>query len=165
MQALLCVQAMKDSGVSIPDEAVYTGLSNTRWPGRFEVVSGKPTVVMDGAHNINGAECFRQALDLYFPDKEVVLLLGMVREKDRAGIAKALTSRAKLVICTQPGNPRALPAEDLAAVVSIPHEIIPSPVEAFERCKAVAGEDEVVAVAGSLYLLNDVRVLMNRGMK
>jgi dihydrofolate synthase/folylpolyglutamate synthase len=162
-QALLGIQALRDRGITVPDVAVYEGLKRVRWPGRFEVIPGEPTLVLDGAHNPCGAERLAQALGLYFPGKTVVLLLGMVKEKDCGGIVRALEPAAAHIVCTCPGTPRAVPAAEAAAYIrQKPCTAVPLPREALRKAAAIAGRDGVVAVTGSLYLIGDIIKYMNK---
>jgi dihydrofolate synthase/folylpolyglutamate synthase len=157
-QVLLAVQALQNEGVRIPAEAVRTGLKNVRWRGRFDVLDGSPTVVLDGAHNVSGAEGFCQNMQLYFPNQAVVLVTGMVKDKDIAGIAHALShiiSRAVCVLCTQPTSPRALPAADMARYIPRDTLVVPAPSEAFGQAADFCTSGSILAVVGSLYLISD----------
>jgi dihydrofolate synthase/folylpolyglutamate synthase len=155
-QVLLGIQSLRDTGISIPDEAVYQGLKRVRWPGRFDVLPGRPTVILDGAHNPGSAVRLTQALDIYFPHNKIVLLIAMLQGKDSAGVLHALQERACHIICCQVKNPRALPAENLAALINgAEHDIIPSSRKALKKAKELAGEEGIVLITGSLYLIRE----------
>lgn len=154
--ALLCIQALRDAGIAVSDCSVRAGLSNTKWPGRFEYFSGKPSFILDGAHNTDGAVCFNDALGLYFPDKRIVLVAGMLRTKDCRNVMRMLAARADVVICTEPPADKALPATVLADYIEKDNVIvIPNARDAFRAATKQAGKYGIAAVVGSLYLIAD----------
>jgi dihydrofolate synthase/folylpolyglutamate synthase len=158
-QVLISVQALRNEGVVITDEAVRAGFARVVWRGRFDVCPGTPMVVVDGAHNVSGAECFRGNMELYFPGKPLVIIIGMMKEKDGRRIINALQpllDRADHIICTQPDNARALPAADLAAQIVNAPSVIPSPSKAFRVAALLTGADAVIAAVGSLYVVSEI---------
>ena len=163
IHALLCIEALRDSKRSISPEAVRQGLATCQWPGRFELVSkppNEPYIVLDGAHNEDGARIFKEALELYFPDRYIVLVVGISNHKDYKSILQHMLTPANSVICTC-SNFKAMPADTLTAYVkkqtNVPIWIEPDFVNALKKAEEVAGPEGVVAVAGSLYLIGDVK--------
>src|SRR5262249_57469831 len=103
--AVLAVGAVRAfataAGLRLSDTAVRAGCAAVRWPGRFQVVSlgaGRPTVVLDGAHNPGGAAALAASLAQYFPHARLTLVVGVSVDKDRAGILKALAPLASHVV-------------------------------------------------------------------
>ena len=84
IRALMVLQA---EGFPIDAEDIKEGIEATRWPGRLEIVSGEPPIILDGAHNIAGAESLRKYCERFLRAKRVVLLFGVMRDKDVVEIA------------------------------------------------------------------------------
>lgn len=111
---LKAVTLLRALGVAIPDAAVENGLSHTSWPGRNEVICSSPTVVFDGAHNPAGvAHAAHTAKDLL--GGRVVLLMGVLADKDRSNYPALLAPYAEALFAVRPESPRALDPEVLAA--------------------------------------------------
>jgi dihydrofolate synthase/folylpolyglutamate synthase len=149
-----------DLGVSLNGDVVRLGLARTRWPGRMEIVSQKPLVIIDGAHNYDGARCLRQALEEYFPGRSIVMVIGMLGDKERALVAAELAGVARAVVVTRPDNPRANNWRELAEEVrNYTSEVylLEDTGEAVRKALALAGPEEVILVTGSLYMVGGAR--------
>ena len=163
IHALLCIEALRDSKLSISSDAVRQGLAKCQWPGRFELVAKPPKgpyIILDGAHNEDGARVFKEALELYFPDRYIVLVTGISNHKDYKNILRHMLPSADSVICTC-SNFKALPADQLAALVkeqtNVPIWTEPHLESAIKKAVKIAGSEGVVAAAGSLYLIGDIK--------
>ena len=159
--ALAALGVLRDRGVAIGDDAVREGLSSVRWEGRLEVVHERPTVLLDGAHNPAGAAALRRALD-GFRYRRLVLVLGILADKDWRAMVRRLVPPAQRVIATRPPEERALPPEALAAEAKRHGrvaEVEENPRKAVRAALAAARRDDLVCVAGSLYLVGAVRPL------
>lgn len=104
-------------GFKISEDAIIKGLSEARWPARFEVIKKSPTVIFDGAHNPQGIRAAVDSIKSYFGDKKVIVLTGVLRDKDYSLIAKTISEVATLAYTITPDNPRALSAEEYAGVL------------------------------------------------
>ncbi len=161
--AALAVGAVRELGLPVPEAAIRVGCAGVRWPGRFQVIPagpGRPTLVLDGAHNPGGAAALAASLAHHFRGTRLTLVLGISADKDRAGILKALVPLATHVVLTAAANPRATPpAELLAALppVEAKVSVAPDAAEALRRALAepAAPPPDVVCVAGSLFLVAD----------
>ncbi len=111
------VGILNKSGFIISDEALRRGLAEAKWPARFEIIGEEPTVIFDGAHNPQGINAAVESIKLYYNNKNVVIISGVLRDKDFNRIAESLSSVASAVFTTTPNNPRALSAEEYAAVI------------------------------------------------
>ncbi|HEX6988617.1 MAG TPA: folylpolyglutamate synthase/dihydrofolate synthase family protein [Bacillota bacterium] len=149
--------------------AVERGLASVRWPGRCEVLRRRPGVLLDGAHNPAGMAALRRAVDDLFGDAPVVLVCGMLADKDVAGAASAWSGRARRAILVPPPNPRALDPQDLAAAFRAAGV---GPVEKLDRwqeglrrglAEVEHQPDAILCVCGSLYLVGPARRLL-RGL-
>ncbi|MCL2422106.1 MAG: bifunctional folylpolyglutamate synthase/dihydrofolate synthase [Defluviitaleaceae bacterium] len=169
IHALLCVEALRVChNISISNEAVRQGLDTCQWAGRFELTSflaDKPYIVLDGAHNEDGARIFKEALELYFPDKYIVLVIGISQHKDYQNILQHMLSVADAIVCTS-ADFKAIPAEALADYIKMhaktSTQIIAEPDcrSAMQKAIALSGPDGVVAAAGSLYLIGNIKERM-----
>lgn len=142
-------------------EAVRQGVARTRWPGRLEPISylGR-TFLLDGAHNPVAAEALADALaDL--GEKVRVLIFGISADKDAAGVTWALRDVAAEVILTRAKlSPRAKDPLELRALWHRPTLVTQTPAEALEQAVARTRLGQHVLVAGSLYLIGEVRPLL-----
>ena len=172
--ALLAVGAVRAfaaaTGLPVSEVAVRDGCAAVRWPGRFQIVpgdAGRPTLVLDGAHNPGGATALAASLRHHFPGRRLALVLGVSADKDHAGILKALAPLAVRLFLAPADHPRATPpGELLAQLPPVDAEVVltGSTEEALERTVSAPGID-VVCVAGSLFLVADaMRWLGARGL-
>ena len=147
----------------ITPEALRCGLANAVWPGRFEWFAGSPGCIIDGAHNPAGAKVLRQALDEYFPGKNIHFILGILKDKDRRGIMESLLRQGDQVTVVAPLSERSSDTGELAAMIreycGIETEEADDLADAFARSSPQAGSDGVLCIAGSLYLAGPARRL------
>ena len=146
-------------GLEIEDDAIARGLSNVRWPGRLEIVGTMPHVVFDVSHTPDGAKAVAEDLDRLFSQK-VVLILGVLDDKDLDGIAGHFGRISKCAIATAPATPRAYPAERVAESLRghVPKVVVElSVVEALRKGLAKASVDDVLLVTGSLYTVGEAK--------
>ena len=158
--AVVAVEAFFDRPT--PEELVTEGLAEVRLPGRFEIVDREPTIILDGAHNPDGAAAaYRTLTEGFARLGSWVLVVGMLSGKDPVEMLRALgASDFDAVICTEPDWSRAIRAEEIAAaafVLGLSPEVVRKPVEALARARAVTAADDLILVAGSLYVVGEVR--------
>ncbi len=156
------LHVLVEQGWRVPDEAIAEGFRRARWPGRLEWVGGKPPLLMDGAHNPEGA----RALAAYvasLPRVRTAMLLGMLMDKDWPEMARTLAPLADAVVTVSPDNYRALDAGALAKAVGeqgVPAEAAAALPDALARARELAGPSGRVVAAGSLYLIGSLRTLV-----
>ena len=161
--AASCVAALeilRQRGFDVPVEAVREGMRNVHWPGRLEILSREPLVVVDGAHNPYSAQVLRQALEDLFPGQRWVLIFGASADKDVAGMLKVLLPLSEYVIVTRSDHPRSAAPVELADVVAAAGggaEVNVSMKKSLRRALAVMDPGSGVLVAGSLHLVADAR--------
>jgi dihydrofolate synthase/folylpolyglutamate synthase len=162
--ALLAVAAAR--ALDVPEPAIRTGLTRVRWPGRFQVMPGRSTLVLDGAHNPAGARALAQSLRALFGDVPITVILGVSADKDARAIVAALAPVAARLIVTRATNPRAADPAAVAATApaGLPVATAPSAAEALALARA-APSTPVICVAGSLYLVADVLRHLHGGEK
>jgi dihydrofolate synthase / folylpolyglutamate synthase len=158
--AVRLLEAMDAAGIRVPAAAVEAGLRDARWPGRLEMIeleNGR-SVLLDAAHNPAGAETLAAYLRETYPDG-VPLVLGAVRDKDHAGMLRALLPCASHLVLTAAPTPRAAAPADLQAIAAalrpgLPIACVADPMEAVRRAWS-RGPD--IVVAGSIFLVGAVR--------
>lgn len=141
-------------------DTVREALAGASSPGRVEVASRHPLVVLDGAHNPDGAVALAAALGEAFIWQRLFLVLGILDTKDADGIAAALASRTASAFVGASSHPRAMDPEALAAVAEragIPAIAHPTIDAALDAAEAAAGPDDAIVVTGSLYTVADAR--------
>ncbi|MBR5446431.1 MAG: bifunctional folylpolyglutamate synthase/dihydrofolate synthase [Clostridia bacterium] len=162
---LTAVEILRASGLTLPDGAVYAGLAKAHWPARFEKLMETPLVIYDGAHNPQGIRGAVENIETYLApaaeDGKVVLCMGVLRDKDYPDMIGRLAPLAAQVFTITPDNPRALPADETAAVFRTlgtpaePADTLESGVQAALRFAGESGRPMVVL--GSLYIYGDVK--------
>ena len=164
IHALLCTEVLRKQKLNIPNKAVQDGLLNCKWQGRFELFRQKPTIVLDGAHNEDGAKVFRQAMSLYFAQHSpIVLIVAISQKKDYAAILQHMLHNNPIishVICTC-SSFKPMAAQELAIFVQSQTQatihVQPNCRIALQKAQQLANPNGIVAVAGSLYLIGDLR--------
>ena len=114
---LSAVRLLRERGLEIPEEAVRRGLAEAVWHGRFEILSEDPLFIFDGAHNPQGIASAVESIQMLFPKEKVLVMTGVLRDKDYRAIASSLARVAAGAFTMTPDNPRALPAEEYAEVL------------------------------------------------
>ncbi|MEZ5378739.1 MAG: Mur ligase family protein [Acidimicrobiales bacterium] len=158
--AVMAVEAFFDRPLEL--ELIEEAMATVEIPGRFEIVGRNPIVILDGAHNPDGAVAAKRTLDEEFARLgSWVLVFGMLVGKDPVEMLRAIGAEDfDAVIVTQPAWSRALPASEVAAAAAtlgIDVEIVPDVVDAFARARSVTNDDDLILVAGSLYVIGELR--------
>ena len=162
--ALAAVETLGATGFQVSSDAVESGLADTQWPGRFEIVGSDPAVILDAACNPAAVEALSETLRNYLPEgHKVVFVLGFLQDKDYASMCRELLSLAAEIVLTRPANSRA--ADPEAVVQSLEKDLDPGRThitktvpEAMEIAYNLAENwHGFVCVAGSNYLLGEAR--------
>src|SRR5439155_25384180 len=133
--------------------AIRRGIATARWPGRLDLIRERPSILVDGAHNRPAAEALAGAITDLLPGRKVSLVVGILNDKDLAGMAAALGPLASRVYACRPKTHRAFDGEEVARAFR-PHTesvSIPSVRDAIDAAIRGASSDDVVLIAGSLY--------------
>lgn len=164
--ALAAFEAFSQELGDAPDSrAMRHGLETARWPGRLQLIAGAPSILLDGAHNVAGAEALAAHLALRGGPRPVLLFAAMA-DKDISGILGPLVPHVASVVTTQPGVARAADSKDVAVAaraLGLPAGAEPDPARALEKARTLAGPGGLVLVAGSLYLVGAVTALLEGG--
>jgi dihydrofolate synthase/folylpolyglutamate synthase len=153
---LATVRAL-EKDIPVGEEAICEGITNVQWSGRFQVIKrANQTFVLDGAHNLAGAEALRAVWQKCFGDQQPALVFGMLADKDWARMCEVLAPLASRVLLVPVNSERTAPPTELASPCrqSNPDvDVVPcdSLSQAFDRLDA----EPLVLVTGSLYLVGE----------
>lgn len=157
---LTAIDILKSRGMDIPENAVREGLRKTTWHARFEIIKKDPLVVFDGAHNPEGIGVAVESIKHYFGDKKVVILTGVMKDKDYEYIASRFSEIAVSGYTITPDNPRALSAEEYSKTLRA-YGIKATPCDSVSNALEMAMVDAkdrntALVCLGSLYMYADV---------
>jgi dihydrofolate synthase/folylpolyglutamate synthase len=160
LSAAVAARYLQKRGYRISDEAIVRGIAEAVWPGRLEKVQAEPDVYLDGAHNPSAARELAAFLEQNLAGRKVWLVFGALRDKAVDEIAGVLFPHAAEVIFTQPSTTRAISVAPLAEITShhsAHFTVIPDAEAALEYALDRAASNDSVIVAGSLYLVGQLR--------
>ncbi len=163
---LTAVEELKKAGLSIPDTAVYHGMATVRWPARMELLCEKPIFLLDGGHNPHGFFAAANTIRELFPDRKIIVMMGVMADKDHGDMIRQLLPLSKKFYTVQPDSPRALSAEALAEEIHAlggTAEPLGAVKEGVETMLKKAKPEDVLLAIGSLYMAGDVRIAMGKG--
>jgi len=168
--ALALLGAAAPHGIAVTAESVREGLRVVNWAGRLEVLERRPTILLDGAHNPAGAMVLADYLvccDRSHSSRPVVLVLGMMRDKNHRDFIEPLRGLVDEVVLTQADLPRSATAQELRASIEglLPHQhVVPALSDAMALARQLATPDGLVCVTGSLMLVGECKAWF-RGCK
>jgi dihydrofolate synthase / folylpolyglutamate synthase len=154
-------------GKPLARDLVVEAFDGLTLPGRFEILGHEPTVIIDGAHNPDGAEAAAATLAEEFTlHGSVILVVGLLQGRDPVEMLDALDARdAGFVVACTPPSPRAIPGAEVAAAAAklgIVAEAASTVPEAIDRARAIASDDDLIFVTGSLYVVGEARTHLRR---
>lgn len=155
------VTILRKEGLSISEEDLLAGLSEVSWKGRFEKMNDAPAVFFDGGHNEEGVKAAVQTVKECLPEQKILLISGVMKDKDYHTIAAELSSVASHVYTVTPNNPRALSAKEYAEVFAA-LDTAATPCDSFtdaveEAYRRAEREKSAVLCVGSLYAYGDFK--------
>lgn len=158
--AIGAAEALRTNNIIIDAEAIKNGIKTARWPGRCEVISKNPLIVLDGAQNFASTRSLKQTIRDNFKYKRLILVLGVSQDKDIRGVCKELCDLADIAILTKANNPRASDSKMLARYFSgrdiqVTDAVRKALVEAKRRAK----RKDLILVTGSLFVVGEARKL------
>lgn len=112
---LTAVEILRRQRITIPENALKTGLSTARWHARFELLSRDPVAVYDGAHNPEGVAAAVRNIGLFFKGNAPIAVVGVMADKDHSVMVESISSVVRCVCCVTPDNPRAMDSTALAS--------------------------------------------------
>ena len=157
LTVLAILEELKKQGIQVQDRAVRAGLAGVFWPGRLE---WQGNLLMDGAHNEQGAAALRRFTEKHLEKEKTVLLCGVLKEKMTENLAEQLSWMAREAVTVTPDSPRAMRAEELKALLTqkgMNARAANNLKEGLEKARALAGEEGVILATGSLYFIGALR--------
>lgn len=160
--AVGAVEALGFRGIVVSEEAIQRGLSKAFWPGRIEVVSRQPVIILDGAQNIASASALVKTIKQNFNYNKLILILGISKDKDIGGIIGVLERVCDEVIVTRADLPRAAQPEILASFFGKSKKVTisRSVEESVMRAEKISAKDDLILVCGSLFVVAEARKIM-----
>ncbi len=149
----------------IDTEILRAGIFSTKWIGRMEVLRKEPTVLLDGAHNVDGIKNLKASVSKYFDYENMILVIGILGDKEVKKMTTDISEDAKVVILTEPHSERAESLDVMGEYleeIGKPYEKILDYEEAYKRALAFAGENDLILICGSLYMIGDMRKTINK---
>ena len=163
--AIACIERIRQEGYKVPRTSIYGGLKAVRWAGRMQVVGQSPVILLDGAHSPTSAEALCKAIREVFRYRRLILVVGLMRDKDLQAIGQVLCPFADEIIATQAfDNPRVTPAEEIAQAWSETGTILhvcPSVPEAIPLAQSIATTSDLICVAGSIYIVGEAMKVLD----
>ncbi|MGZ3603557.1 MAG: bifunctional folylpolyglutamate synthase/dihydrofolate synthase [Thermodesulfobacteriota bacterium] len=154
------MEVLEDLGYRVSTDAMIDGVREVEWPGRLEMVSSSPGVILDGAHNPAGALVLKESLEKEFQFQHLVLLIGIMKDKDIQSILQLLAPLADHIILTRPHTDRAAPPLLLKKILGRSGkkaEIVEDLNEAIVRGLSLVGKEDLLCITGSLYTVGEAR--------
>jgi dihydrofolate synthase/folylpolyglutamate synthase len=146
----------------VKEGSVGQGLQTVRWPGRLEVMLKRPLVILDGAHNPEGIRALVEELNDWRQGHKIRLLFATMADKEWELMLRAMTTCVDEVVLTRVDMERSADPHQLAEKIPqmVPHRVIDNSHTALRALLTEAAPEDVIVVAGSLYLLGEVRPLL-----
>ena len=160
--ALALLEMASPAHFQVPESAIRMGLQQVKWPGRMEVLSRDPLIIVDGAHNPSGATVLFDFLESQLHDvpvRKLIMVIGMMTDKNHGEFLRVFQPLASYLILTQPNMARAAPPEMLAEAMQVggrPPLLISNPKEALDRARSLACPADLICVTGSLFLVGEI---------
>ena len=156
--ALAAVEILRRKGFHVTEAEMREGLRTPHWPGRMHIVSRNPLVMLDGAHNPAAVKSLLRSVTQDIQYERLILVLGVMADKDISKIVREIVPAADYVICTRPEYYRAAPPETLGKA-ALPlwrgGEVCPRLTDALKRARKLAGSEDLILVTGSLFTVGE----------
>ncbi len=170
--AVATLEVLTEKGFNISRDSITDGLAQVSWPGRFQILSHHPLLVVDGAMNVEGARGLKQSLVQYFGSfirlkgrsplndyaSQAILVIGASLDKDIAGIVSELVPLFDKVIVTQSRHPRAMAPAPIVAEFTkhgVEPKVVDDVAQALSLALTLAGERDIICVTGSLFVVGE----------
>jgi dihydrofolate synthase/folylpolyglutamate synthase len=165
--AIAACELLNKNKAVISENNIRNGLIKTRWPGRLEIVSDHPMIILDGAHNLIAARKLARFLGNNLAHRPITLVVGILNDKPYKAMLKSLLPACSRLVITQAKIDRALDTRQLFDVVKnkiSDVRMISDVAEAVAQAVATADSNEVVCIAGSLYVVGEAKAAIEKGL-
>lgn len=173
--ALEAVGILRQNGWEIDEAAIRDGFSSTAWPGRFEIVNTNPLFILDGAHNVQGANALASSMKELLPDQKPVFIIGLLEDKEYLEMLAHIVPLGRAFITITPPTPRALSAQSLASAIKSVSEststvlsdlhVSDSFDDAISYAFELAGSEGIICACGSLYSIASLKEALAKKVK
>lgn len=163
---LAACELLKREKIELTQAHIQKGLLENKWPGRMEIVSKAPAVLLDGAHNIGAVNYLARYLSTHFADRRITLVTGILDDKAYPAMLRKLLPLCTRAIFTRPKIDRALPPEAFLAVAEDCHSdarVIPDVPTAVAHAVNTSSAEDIICITGSLYLIGEVKEALETG--
>lgn len=161
--AIVAAKLISKQDDRINELALHIGVANTIWPGRLERIAKNPDIILDGAHNLAGAQALRDALDKYYLNKKRIFIFGMMGDKDITGVAKTLIRQEDIVFAVSADDSeRAASPDKLVSLIGQGVLSGNSLPETYYAALEEADSESVICICGSLYLVGNFKNFLNK---
>jgi dihydrofolate synthase/folylpolyglutamate synthase len=165
--AIAVCELLNKDKADISRKNIQDGLTKIRWPGRLEIASNNPCVILDGAHNLIAARNLAKFLSENLPHRRITLVVGILDDKPYGAMLKSLLPVCSRAIITRAKTDRALAPQRLyAAAEKIISDVtmIPEVTAAVRQAVETAGPHDVICIAGSLYVVGEAKEAIEKGL-
>jgi len=162
--ALSVIESLERKGLRVSEDHIRKGLKSAYWPGRLQVISKDPLLILDGAHNPGAIRCLSKAIRGEFRYNRLIAVLGVMADKDVRGVLRGIVPMADYVVFTRPEYYRAAAPEILmqeASSLGKPGEIQPTLAGALESAKRMANREDLILVTGSLFTVGETMAILD----
>ncbi|MBC7765591.1 MAG: bifunctional folylpolyglutamate synthase/dihydrofolate synthase [Hyphomonadaceae bacterium] len=160
LNAVTAMEAVLATNFSISEQHIREGLKNSHWMGRFEVFGQNQNIIIDGAHNEQGIDTLLKNLHVYYPNKKITFMMGMLKDKAYASCIQKTASIAKGVMITEVPNEKTASGEEMAQIAKqfCKNVFLNTSYQlALKTALNQISEDEILCICGSLYLIGPIR--------
>lgn len=154
------MECLISQNFKISKQNILDGLKEVHWPARLELMKKNPMVVLDGAHNIDGIRNLTESIKTYFKYDKLILILGILADKQVDEMIDMIVPLADKIIAVSPNSDRAKEADELAKIIKKQNPsciAIKDYTQAYKTALSHCKEDDLLLIAGSLYLIGDMR--------
>lgn len=163
--SVFAAEELIKQGINISEQNIISALRKVKWPGRLEVINQDPLVVIDGAHNIDGIKKLTESIERYFSYEKVVLILGILADKQVKEMIDTIVPKAYKVIAVTPNSERAELASELAEEIKKINsnvQVIENYEQAYKEAFSYCNNKDLLLISGSLYMIGDMRKIVVR---
>lgn len=164
--AVLAARSLADAGYPVTDRAIRLGIETAVWPGRMEIVRKEPFLLIDGAHNEDGAAALAESLSALYPGEKFHFIMGVLADKEYKKMASKILPLAEKVTAVTPESGRALQAERLAeyvaglGIMAVSARNMKEAFRLFLDGRGAGGKARKTVAFGSLYFIGEIRKML-----
>jgi len=156
--ALATIEKLQMNGVYVTDEGITNGVEKTTHAGRMEIAGFEPMILLDGAHNVAGINCLKNTLKEDFVYGKLILVLGILSDKNVKEMLKIITPLADVIVTTKSHNERASDPHKLKEMIKEKEAVIKDEIpDAIDYAKKIAKKNDLICITGSLFTVGEAR--------